>query len=109
MFNPIIVLWICLAFIFCPGIVRLKPGERRGAVFGIGWLVLLAIAVVTTAISVLLAPKPKANKPASASDLENPSNDAGREMSVLFGEGVIKSGNFLWYGQKSVRSYTVKQ
>lgn len=107
-FDPIILLWICLAFVFCPGIVRLKPGETRGATFGIGWLVLLAVAVATTVLSIILMPKPKAGKPASASDLENPTNDAGREMMVVWGEGVVKSGNYLWYGEKGVRSYKVK-
>jgi len=105
MFDFRLVLILCLLFVLLPRPMR---GKKGGAYFGVAWLVLLAIAIVTTVLAAVLAPKPKAPKPASATDLEDPTNDAGREMGVIFGEGVYKSGNYLWFGEKGVNSYKVK-
>lgn len=74
----------------------------------VGFLALLIVAVVATVASVLLTPKPKGPDKPKASDLQDPSNDAGREIGVIFGEGVVKDGNFLWYGEKGVNTYSVK-
>lgn len=100
-----LVTLLCLLFVFIPRPVYARAGS---AVFGIAWLILLAVVVVLTAVSVLLTPKPKGPKPASASDIEDPTNDAGRAMMVVFGEGVVKSPNILGFGDKSVRTYNVK-
>lgn len=99
-----LIILLCLVFVFFPRVMRGRPGS---ATFGIGWLLLLVIAVATTVVSALLAPKPKGPKPASASDIADPTNDAGRDMMVIFGEGVVKSPNILWFGDKSVRNYQV--
>lgn len=105
MFDPRLLLLLTLLVVFFPRPVRLKG---KPVVFGFGWLLVLAIAsIALSVVSALLTPKPKGAKPASASDLEDPSNDAGREMCVVFGEGVVKSGNFLWFGEKSVKHYEV--
>lgn len=73
----------------------------------IAFLALLAIAVVSVAASVLLQPKVKGPEKPRASDLQDPTNSAGREIGVVFGEGVVKDGNFLWYGEKNVETYQV--
>jgi len=105
--GTLLLLLLTLAVVLFPRRVT-ATGPRRPAILGIGWLILLAVAVVTTVASALLLPKPKQGKPASADDIQNPTNDAGREMQVLFGEGVIKNGNILWFGDKGVRTYKVK-
>lgn len=104
-FDPTLVTLLCLLFVLVPRPVRARAGS---AVFGIAWLVLVAVAVASAVVSALLAPKPKGPKPASASDIDDPTNDAGRDMMVVFGEGVVKSPNILGFGDKSVRTYDVK-
>ena len=99
-----LILLLSILFVFIPRPVYERVGS---ATFGIAWLILLAVAVALTAVSVLLTPKPKGPKPASASDIEDPTNDAGRAMMVVFGEGVIKSPNILGFGDKSVKNYNV--
>lgn len=74
----------------------------------IGFLAVLLISLAVSAISYLITPKPKTGKPAAASDLDDPTSDAGREMPVPFGDITIKSPNILWFGEKSVRQYKVK-
>lgn len=70
------------------------------------WVVQLVVAVAVSAISYLLAPKPKG--PGPAKDLENPTADASRPRPVLFGTKTIKGLNLLWFGDKKKRSYKVK-
>lgn len=74
----------------------------------VGFLVAFLISLTLSVVSYLLTPKPKTSKPASAEDLDDPTSDAGREMSVPFGDITIKSGNILWFGEKSVKQYKVK-
>lgn len=103
-----LTLLLTLLVVLWPKRVYVDKYIRRPAVLGIGWLVLLAIAVVVTVASVLLMPKPKGPEKPKASDLQDPTNDAGREMGVVFGEVVVKDGNFLWFGEKGVYTYKVK-
>lgn len=72
------------------------------------WLVSLLIGLALNIISYLLMPKPKAPKPETVKDMENPTADAGRELPVIFGTITIKSPNCLWFGEKSKRTYKVK-
>ena len=72
------------------------------------WVAQLLIAVAVSVVSYLIAPKPKTPKPDSAKDLENPTAEAGRPCTVLFGTVTIKGGNILWYGDKGRRDYEVK-
>lgn len=74
----------------------------------VAWFVLLAIVVVLQVISYLLMPKPKAPKPGAVKDLDNPTAEAGREIPVLFGTGMIKGLNVLDFGDKTIRNYEVK-
>ncbi len=70
------------------------------------WLLLLAAAALV-ALTLLLAPKPKAPKPEEAKDLENPTAEAGRPIPVVFGTITVKGLNFLWYGDKGILTYKV--
>jgi hypothetical protein len=72
------------------------------------WWVLVLVAVALTAVQFLLMPKPKASKPEQVKDLEDPTSEAGRPVPVPFGTITIKGLNFLWYGEKSKRTYKVK-
>lgn len=71
------------------------------------FLVLLAIVVALSVISYLLMPKPKAPKPGSVEDLDNPTAEAGREIPVVFGTITTKGLNVLDFGDKSVFSYKI--
>lgn len=64
------------------------------------WL-LLALAVVSVALTLLLAPKIKAPKPDSTTDYEDPTSEAGRPIPVVFGTITVKGLNLLWFGDKS--------
>ena len=70
------------------------------------WLIALAIASV--ALSLLLAPRPKAPKPDSVKDLEDPTSEAGRPIPVVFGTVTVKGLNVLWHGDKSFSTKKVK-
>lgn len=76
--------------------------------FGWDTLIYLLISVVISLAAAALAPKPKAPKPEAAAQMENPTADAGRPIPVVFGTVTIKGPNFLWYGDKSVRTFKVK-
>jgi len=73
------------------------------------WVAQLLIAVLVSVVSYLIAPKPKQPKPAMAKDFENPTAEAGRPCTVVFGTIIVKGLNILWYGDKGRRDYTVKQ
>ena len=69
--------------------------------------VLIGVTVALTVISYLLMPKPKAPKPDSVKDLDDPTAEAGRPVPVPFGTITIKGLNLLWFGDKSKRTYKV--
>lgn len=71
------------------------------------WLIILA-AVASVALSLLLAPRPKAPKPEAAKDLDDPTAEAGRPIPVVFGTITVKGLNVLWYGDKSFNTKKVK-
>ena len=61
-----------------------------------GWDIVLW--VVFTALSALLAPKPKAPKPAALDEFDVPTAENGRPVPVIFGTAWVKSANTIWYG-----------
>lgn len=69
------------------------------------WTIVLA-AVALVALTYVLAPRPKAPKPESVTELEEPTADAGRPVTVPFGTITIKQLNELWYGDKQSRTGT---
>lgn len=71
------------------------------------WVV-IALAVASVALNLLLRPKVKAPKPDSVTDFENPTSDAGRPIPVVFGTITVKGLNYLWYGDKSSKTVKVK-
>jgi hypothetical protein len=66
----------------------------------------LAILVVTALIAKALAPKPPKPKPASLSDFDLPTAEAGRPLPVVFGTVTITGPNVVWYGDLGVESDT---
>jgi hypothetical protein len=72
------------------------------------FFVQILIAIVLAVVSYMLAPKPKRPKPGPVAEIENPTADAGRPIPVVFGTVTIKGPNFLWYGDKDVRSFQIK-
>lgn len=71
------------------------------------WIILGA-ALVSVALNLLLAPKPKAPKPDAAKDLDDPTAEAGRPIPVVFGTVTVKGLNLLWFGEKSLKTSKVK-
>lgn len=69
------------------------------------FLIQLVISVALMVIAYALRPKPKVQKPAASSDLENPTAEAGRPIPVVFGTMQVKGGNILWYGDKSKNDF----
>jgi len=63
----------------------------------------IVIAIVLALVAHAMQPSPKRPKDESVTDLEVPTAEAGRPIPVVFGEGIIKSPNTLWYGQTQVR------
>lgn len=71
------------------------------------FIVQILVSIALSFLAYLLAPKPKQAKPEAAAEMENPTADAGRPIPVVFGTVTIKGPNFLWYGEKTVKEYTV--
>lgn len=71
------------------------------------FIVQILVSIALSFLAYLLAPKPKQAKPAAATEMENPTADAGRPIPVVFGTITIKAPNFLWYGEKTVKEYKV--
>lgn len=65
-----------------------------------GWFVQLLIGLALNIVAYLLMPKPKADQPPEAQDLEDPTAEAGRPVPVVFGTITVKGLNILWYGEK---------
>jgi hypothetical protein len=74
----------------------------------VAWFIVVAIAVAVAALSIVLLPHPKAPKPDSTTDFEDPTADAGRPIPVPFGTIMVKGLNVLWFGDKSVKTQKVK-
>lgn len=72
------------------------------------FFVQILLSIVLSYLAYLLAPKPKQPKPEAATEMENPTADAGRPIPVVFGTMTLKGPNFLWYGDKAVREYEVR-
>lgn len=58
--------------------------------------------VVALVISFAMMPKPQSQKPAGIGDIQAPTAEIGREISVLFGTREITGPNIVWYGDLRV-------
>lgn len=67
--------------------------------------VAVGAAIVAVALTLIFRPKPKAAKPDSVKDLEDPTAEAGRPFPVVFGTITVKGLNVLWFGNKQVETY----
>lgn len=72
------------------------------------WWIWLLIGLALSVVAYLIMPKPQAEKPPAASDLDDPTADAGKPVPVVFGTVTVKGLNILWYGEKSLKTKTVK-
>ena len=72
------------------------------------FLIQLVVALVLAVISYMLAPKPKQPTPAAASDMDDPTAEAGIPIPVVFGTVTIKSPNCLYFGDKRINTYKVE-
>src|ERR1041384_7743173 len=60
--------------------------------------------IVTTLVSIALAPKPKPPRAAALEDFDFPTAEEGRPIPVVFGTVEISGPNVLWYGQLQVKA-----
>lgn len=58
----------------------------------------IAYIVIAIVLSMALAPKPPASKPATLDDFSIPTAEEGRPVPVVFGKVRITGANVLWYG-----------
>lgn len=70
-------------------------------------LIFLIVAIGLTALSYLLAPKPKAPKPSSTEDLNDPVAEAGMPVPVVFGTITLKGLNAMMTTDKRKIKYKV--
>ncbi|AGH31472.1 hypothetical protein LOKG_00036 [Loktanella phage pCB2051-A] len=61
---------------------------------------LIGLGLIT--IGYMLMPKPKAEKPKTVDDLNDPTAEAGRPIPVIFGSMDIKGLNVIYFGDKSI-------
>lgn len=59
--------------------------------------------VLSLAISFLMTPKPRNQKPAGIEEFDIPTAKLGRDIPVLFGRKMIKAPNVVWYGDLRTR------
>lgn len=73
------------------------------------WFINLLIGLAFQIIGYLIAPRPKAAKPPTVKDMDNPTSESGRPIPVVFGTITVKGLNFLWYGEKVARQYSKRE
>lgn len=66
---------------------------------------MIMISIAMSALSYLIAPKAGSGK-SSYADMESPTAEADRCIPVVFGTVTLKSGNFLWTGDKQKHVHT---
>lgn len=71
------------------------------------WFIALLVAVVLTAVSYVLMPKPKQPKPAAAQQADDPVAEAGKPVGVVQGTMTISELNVLWFGEKALSTYKI--
>lgn len=68
----------------------------------------LAWFVVTTLVSIALAPKPPRPRPAALDDLDLPVSEEGKPVPVIFGTVRQTGPNVIWYGDLSKKAIRKK-
>ena len=67
-------------------------------------LVSIALQIVVYAIT----PKPKRSSTSSVQDIDTPTASSGMLIPEVIGCVTVKTGNVLWYGDKSTHEYSIK-
>lgn len=73
-------------------------GNTVNADGGATFVVMLIIMVISTALQLLLAPKPPRPKPASLEDFSVPTAQQDRPVPLIDGTVTITGPNVVWYG-----------
>jgi hypothetical protein len=77
---------------------ELYQGHYVGADGGASLVVMLILMIVSTALQLLLAPKPPSAKAATLEDFDVPTAEQDRPIPVIFGTVWITGPNVVWYG-----------
>jgi hypothetical protein len=60
----------------------------------------IIIGLVFMVAGYMLMPRPKVQRP-EITEMEGPTAEAGKPIPVLFGDDIITSPNYLWWGEKN--------
>lgn len=78
---------------------EIAGGDTVNGVIQIGYfVVMLIILLLSTALQILLTPKPPLPKPASLDDFTVPTADQSRPIPVIFGTVRVTGPNVTWFG-----------
>lgn len=66
----------------------------------IPFLIQLVIGVALQVLGYLLMPSAKKNNKQEFDDMDSPTAESGRPVSVIFGEHNIDDPNIIWFGDK---------
>ncbi len=72
-----------------------------------GFWVALAMLVVSTVVSAMLAPKPKDAEPSALGEFQVPTAEEGRPIPIVLGTCKIKGPNITWWG--ALRTEAIKR
>lgn len=64
------------------------------------FITIFLVSLALSAVAYMIAPKPSIPSPA-VQELNLPTAESGKPKNVVFGEVLVKSPNYLWYGCKS--------
>ncbi len=67
------------------------------------WPFIAGLVIALVAV-VALTPKPQSQAPAGINEIDVPTAEEGREISVLFGCKDIRGPNVVWYGDLKTKS-----
>lgn len=62
------------------------------------WNIIIGLALLV--IGYIIMPKPPKQKPPEVSEMESPTAEAGKPITVIFGDIMVQSPNYLWWGDK---------
>lgn len=71
------------------------------------FLAQILIGIGTLALGLLLLPKPKQPQPPELDDLQNPTSEAGRPITKVWGAKSVKGINCMHFGDKAIRHRSV--
>ncbi|MFC3724410.1 hypothetical protein [Neoaquamicrobium sediminum] len=70
------------------------------------WNIIIGLGLMI--LGYVLMPKPKLDKPDEVTEMDSPTSEAGKPITVIFGDITVTSPNFLWWGDKKFYERNVR-